>query len=191
MARSAVRLLLAWLLLAAGPAAAELEPFFGRYVGDGELHDTVTGEVEERDLLTSIGAFGDGGFAIRWSSVVRVDGRRDVPGVRHVLRTLAFEPAEDGDYFRRAPDYDPFRQRERLEPMAGDALAWATIAGDTLDIYVFAVTAEGAGELQRHRRELTKHGLALDYLGLLDGVIVSEGSGRMVRVGLPVNLGER
>ena len=187
-ARPAAWFLLAWLVLAPAPAAAQLEPFFGRYVGDGRLHDLVTGEVEERDLLTSIAPFGHGGFEIRWSSVVRVDGKRDVPGVRHVLRTLAFEPAEDGDYFLRAPDYDPFRLRERLEPMAGDALAWATVDGDVLDIYVFAVTGDGAGELQRHRRVLTETGLRLAYTGLVDGVVVSTGSGRMVRVGEPVVL---
>ncbi len=184
--RAAALLVLAWICLVPAPAAAQVETFFGRYVGDGRLHDLVTGAVEERDLLTSIAPFGHGGFEIRWSSVVRVDGRRDVPGVRHLLRTLAFEPAEDGDYFVRAPDYDPFRLRERLEPMAGDALAWATVDGDTLDIYVFAVTGEGAGELQRHRRVLTETGLRLAYTSLVDGVVVSTGSGRMVRVGDPV-----
>lgn len=169
-------------------AASELDRFFGRYVGDGRLHDLETGEVEERDVLTSIEPFGDGGFAVRWSSVVRVDGRRDVPGVRHLVRALAFEPARDGDYFLRAPDYDPFRLRERLEPMAGDALAWASVDGERLDIYVFAVTGEGVGELQRHRRVLTESGLRLAYTGLVDGVVVTTGSGRMVRVGEPVPL---
>ena len=175
-------------LTAAGPAAAQLDAFFGSYVGDGELNDLVSGEVEERDILTSIAPFGHGGFEVRWSSVVRVGGQRDVPGVRHVLRALAFEPAEDGDYYLRAPDYDPFRVRREVEPMAGDALAWATVDGDTLDIYVFAVTGEGAGELQQHRRVLTETGMRLAYTGLVDGVIVTQGSGRMVRVGDPVAL---
>ena len=179
------------LIAAADPASAQLDRFFGRYVGDGRLHDLVTGEVEERDLLTSIEPFGEGGFAVRWSSVVRIDGARDVPGVRHLVRALAFEPAGDGDYYLRAPDYDPFRLRERLEPMAGDALAWATVEGDTLDIYVFAVTGAGAGELQRHRRVRTATGMNLAYTGLVDGVVVTNGSGRMVRVGDPVRLDGR
>jgi len=176
------------LLAGAGAVATELDEFFGRYVGDGRLHDLETGEVEERDVLTSIEPYGEGGFAVRWSSVVRVTGRRDVPGVRHVVRALAFEPAGDGDYYPRAPDYDPFRRRERLEPMAGHALAWATVDGEGLDIYVFAVTVDGVAELQRHRRVLTESGLRLVYTGLVDGVVVSTGSGRMVRVGKPVPL---
>jgi hypothetical protein len=157
--------------------------FFGSYVGAGVLRDLVTGEVERRDLVTSIGPYGDGGFAVRWSSVVLVDGRRDVQGVEHLVRALAFEPVEDGDYYLRAPEYDPFRLRDRLEPMAGDALAWARIEGDLLDIYVFAVTGEGAGELQRHRRVLTDIGLDLAYTSFVDGIVVSDGSGSMVRVG--------
>ena len=188
--RRAATLLLAGLVLLAriDPAAAGLDDFFGRYVGDGRLHDLQTGEVEERDVLTSIEPFGEGGFAVRWSSVVRFDGARDVPGVRHLVRALAFEPAGDGDYYLRAPDYDPFRLRERLEPMAGDALAWATVDGDRLDIYVFAVSGDGAGELQRHRRVLTASGLRLAYTGLVDGIVVTTGAGRMVRVGEPVPL---
>ena len=179
------------LIAAASPAAAQLDRFFGRYVGDGVLHDLRSGDAEQRDVLTSIAPFGDGGFAIRWSSVVRVDGRRDVPGVRHLVRAIAFEPAADGDYFRRAPDYDPFRVRERLEPMAGDALAWAAVDGDTLDIFIFAVTGDGVGEMQQHRRVLTEAGLRLAYTGLVDGVVVSTGAGRMVRVGDPVALDRR
>jgi hypothetical protein len=108
--------------------------------------------------------------------------------VRHLVRALAFEPAEDGGYYLRAPEYDPFRLRERLEPMAGDALAWATVEGGMLDIYVFAVTGRGVGELQRHRRVLTETGLTLAYTGVVDGVVVSNGSGRMVRVGDPAAL---
>lgn len=176
-------------LVLASPAGASLDDFFGRYVGDGRLHDLRAGEIQHRDVVTSIEAFGEGGFAVRWSSVVRVEGRRDVPGVRHLVRALAFEPARDGDFFLRAPDYDPFRLRDELEPMTGDALAWAKVEGDTLDIYVFAVTGAGAGELQRHRRVLTEIGLTLEYTGLVDGVVVTTGSGRMVRVGAPVALG--
>lgn len=179
----AVRLALAVLLAVPTSARAEPVEFFGSYVGAGVLRDLVTGEVERRDLVTSIGPYGDGGFAVRWSSVVLVDGRRDVQGVEHLVRALAFEPVEDGDYYLRAPEYDPFRLRDRLEPMAGDALAWARIEGDLLDIYVFAVTGEGAGELQRHRRVLTDIGLDLAYTSFVDGIVVSDGSGSMVRVG--------
>lgn len=186
--RAAVLIVVA-LVAGPAPALAQLDSFFGRYVGDGRLHDLGTGEVEERDLLTSIQPYGEGGFAVRWSTVVRIDGERDVPGVRHLVRALAFEPAGDGDYYLRAPDYDPFRVRERLEPMAGDALAWATVAGGTLDIYVFAVTGAGAAELQRHRRVRTESGMNLAYTGLIDGMVVTNGSGRMVRVGDPVRLG--
>ncbi len=186
--RAAGLLVVLALAVVAAPASAGLDAFFGRYVGDGQLHDLRAGAIEQRDVLTSIAPFGEGGFAVRWSSVVRVGGRRDVQGVRHLVRTLAFEPARDGDYFLRAPDYDPFRLREQLEPMSGDALAWATVDGDILDIYVFAVTGTGAGELQRHRRVLTEIGLTLEYTGLVDGVVVTTGAGRMVRVGEPLTL---
>jgi len=169
-------------------AAAELEEFFGQYVGRATLHEHGEGAVEERDVITSIDAFGDGGFEVRWSSVVLADGRRDRPGVRYLLRTLAFEPVADGAYYLRVQDYDPFKVRDELEPMAGDALAWAALADDTLDIYVFALTGDGAGELQHHRRELTEAGMRLAYTGLVDGFVETTGEGTLVRVGEPVDL---
>ena len=168
-------------LLAAAPSRA-FEAFLGDYVGAAELTDVESGAVEARDVTTTIERFGEGGFKIRWTSVILVDGRRDVRGVRRVVRELAFEPAGDGGYFLQAPDYDPFRLREPLEPMAGDALAWATVAGERMDVFVFALRQSGASELQHHRRTLTALGLELAYRGLVDVEIVTRGAGRMVRV---------
>ncbi len=178
VARLAVAVVCA--LAANGPALA-LERFLGTFVGDAELVDLVRGTVQERDVVTVVQRHGERGFRIDWQSVIRIDGRRDVPGVRLVLRTAAFEPS-GGGYFLQSPDYDPFRVRETLEPMAGDPMAWATIDGDELDLYVFALTDEGLAELQHHRRRLTPDGMELIYQGVVDGRIVARAVGRMVKV---------
>ncbi len=170
----------AMLLAIASPGWA-FEAFLGRFVGSATLVDA-SGAVQERDVTTRIERYGEGGFSVEWTSVIRVDGLRDVPGVRQVVRSLAFEPAGEGAYFLAAPDYDPFTVRDPLEPMAGDALAWAAVDDDVLDIFIFVIGEDGLTELQHHRRELTDAGLDLHYLGLVDAEITTEGRGRMVRV---------
>ncbi len=169
-----------WLAIAT-PALA-IERFFGTYVGDAELVDLATGTVQERDVITVIQNHGERGFRIDWQSVVRVDGRRDVPGVRLFVRTAAFDRARGATYFLQSPDYDPFRIRETLEPMAGDALAWAAVEGDDLHLYIFALTDQGVAELQHHRRRLTDDGMELVYQGIVDGRLTSHAAGHMVKV---------
>lgn len=172
---------LALVLLPIAPAFA-FETFLGTYVGGAELVDTASGQVEQRDVETVIEPFGDGGFRVTWRSVVRKDGRRDVPGVRLVVRSLTLEPVSGSPYFVNSPDYDPFSLRETLEPMAGDALAWATVEAGELHLFVFAIGEEGQAELQHHRRRLTPDGMALDYLGIVDGKVLTRGTGHMVKV---------
>lgn len=177
--RAAALALLA--LLAAAPASA-FEAFLGTYVGAAQLVNAKTGAVQERDVTTTIEAYGQGGFSVTWTTVIRVDGRRDVPGVRLVRRRLAFEAVDGGAYYLQAPDYDPFELREPLEPMAGDALAWATVDGNVLDIWVAALTEAREGELQLHRRVVDDEGLSLHYNAFVAGRVGNIGSGRMVRV---------
>ncbi|TVQ29141.1 MAG: hypothetical protein EA356_17370 [Geminicoccaceae bacterium] len=179
----------AWLVVAAilglvalGTPARAVEHMFGTFVGAAELVDLATGTVQERDVITVIERHGERGFRLDWQTVVREGGRRDVPGVRLVVRSATFEPVRGAGYFMQTPDYDPFRVRERLEPMAGDALAWALVEGDTLDVYVFAITEAGLAELQHHRRILTDEGMQLTYQGIVDGAVVARATGRMVRV---------
>ncbi len=168
-------------LLVSGPALA-FEAFLGRYVGSAELADLKDDAVEERDVGTDIEPYGEGGFKVTWESVIRVDGRRDVPGVRRVVRSFGFEPVDAGAYFVQAPDYDPFKLREDVEPMAGDALAWASVDGDVLDIWVAALQEDGEAELQHHRRTLTGSGLELTFAAYAAGEVLSRGTGRMDKV---------
>lgn len=168
-------------LLLATPSAA-FEPFLGKYVGAAEIEHAKTGEFEDRDVSTIIEPYGEGGFSVTWASVIRIDGRRDMPGVRLVERRMAFEPVEGGAYYLHVPDYDPFKVREALEPMEGDALAWASVQGDTLDIWVTALNNAGEAELQLHRRVRNEVGLTLDFEAFVGGVVRARGVGRMVRV---------
>jgi hypothetical protein len=169
------------LLVAARPAPA-VEAFFGTFVGAAELVDVVTGEVQQRDVVTVIQRHGEAGFRIDWQTVVRASGRRDVPGVRLLLRGAAFEPVRGGDYYVQSADYDPFTVREDLEPMAGDALSWATVDGPELHLYVFAIGEAGVAELQHHRRRLTDDGMTLVYQGIVDGRVTNRATGQLVRV---------
>ncbi|MEO1092517.1 MAG: hypothetical protein AAFX81_17995 [Pseudomonadota bacterium] len=172
------------LLLALVPVLAKadpLDPFLGRWVGAAELADHRTGTLQERDVDTIVKRESDG-FRLEWSSVIRSDGRRDVPGVRYVEREVLLTRAADRPYFMQTPEYDPFRKRQSLTPMAGDALGWATVTDGTLDLFVFGITQDGAAELQHHRRVLTDDGMDLFYTGFVAGEQVADGSGRLVRV---------
>ncbi|MFW5835174.1 MAG: hypothetical protein ACOCYE_13865 [Pseudomonadota bacterium] len=169
-------------LLGASLPARAIDAFFGTFVGAAELIDVVTGEKQQRDVVTVIQRHGEAGFRIDWQTVVRTGGRRDVPGVRFLVRSAAFEPVRGGGYYVQAADYDPFTVRETLEPMAGDALAWATVDGPDLHLYVFAISEAGGAELQHHRRRLTDDGMTLVYQGIIDGRVTTRATGQLVRV---------
>ena len=185
LARIPLRALFALGLLAlAGvadkAAAADLDKFFGTYVGNAqELSDT---EPMARDMDIVIEPYHDEGFQIHWITVTKVDGRRDVPGVERTLQSAFFEPAEDRSLFVEIEADNPFREREAKAPMSGHAVRWASVDGDTLHVYSFAVLEDGRYELQIYERSLTDVGLDIIFRRFDDGELVRQVKGSTVRV---------
>jgi hypothetical protein len=161
--------------------AATLKDFFGAYVGHAQVEDVATGTTSSRDMDIVIEPFDDDGFRIYWITVIKVDGRRDVPGVRRLVQSAAFEPDDDGSFYVEVAEANPFREREEMEPMSGHAVRWANINDDTLHVYSFVVLEDGRYELQVYDRILTDIGLNIVFRRFDDGKLVRQIDGRTVR----------
>ncbi len=169
-------------LSSVSPASAvQLADYFGDYVGVAEVRDAADRVIEQRHMDIEITAFRRGGFAIRWVNVSLVDGRRDLPGVQRRVAEVAFEPRARSDLFVEARAANPFRQREEIEPMAGDPLRWAKLDEDGLHVFSFVVLPNGRYELQVYTRRLTDVGLDLYFERVVDGDTLRRVEGRTVR----------
>jgi hypothetical protein len=161
---------LAWLLASAElqAAAPDLEPFFGAYVGVAEVEDPKSGDVRQRDMDIVIEPYREDGFMIHWVNVTLVNGRRDLPGVERRIQTALFEKADDRDMYVEVGENSPFREREETLPMRGDPVRWASIDGNTMHVYAFVVTEDGAYELQIYDRVLTDKGIDIKFQRIVD-----------------------
>ncbi len=162
--------------------AAELSDFFGTYVGNAEV-EPIRGDVaSSRDMDIVIEPFHDDGFQIHWITVTKVGGRRDVPGVERDVQGAHFEPADDRRFYVEVEADNPFREREEMTPMSGQAVRWAGLDGDALHVYSFAVLEDGRYELQIYDRVLTDIGLDIVFRRFDDGELVRQIKGSTVRV---------
>jgi hypothetical protein len=171
-------------LLAAGDAdaaPAELERFFGAYVGVATVEDLKTGEVRQRDMDIVIEPYRDDGFAIRWINVTLVDGRRDVPGVERRVQNVLFEKAEGRDMYVEVTANNPFREREETRPLHGDPVRWASLDDDTLHVYAFVVAEDGTYELQIYDRVLTEKGIDIVFQRIVDDEVLRRITGTTAR----------
>jgi hypothetical protein len=184
ISRGPAALLLA-LALAFAPrcvaAAAELEPFFGSYVGIAEVANLATGQVQQRDMDIVIEPYKNGGFKIQWVNVSLVDGKRVMPGVERRVQTVLFEPAEERAFFVEVTADNPFREREETLPMRGDPVRWASLDDQGLHVYSFVVLEDGRYELQVYDRTLTDIGLDIRFQRIVDGKVVRQITGTTAR----------
>lgn len=177
-------LLVAVLLVGWDPAWAEtaaLERYFGAYVGRAVEQDGDGRVREERDIDIVISPYKRGGFQIEWVNVTLVDGRRDVPGVRRRPAESLFVPATNADFYVAAPEFNPFRVREDVTALAGDAVRWAALDARGLHVYAFVILEDGSYEMATYTRRLTETGLALEFERVLDGKVVRRMVGHAVR----------
>jgi len=126
--------------------------------------------------------FHDDGFQIHWITVIKVDGRRDVPGVRRTVQSAHFEPEEGQSFYVEVAADNPFREREEMEPMSGHAVRWASLDDDILHVHSFVVLDDGRYELQIYDRILTDIGLDIVFRRFDDGELVRQIKGKTVRV---------
>lgn len=178
MRRTAMAVLL--LLAGAGSAAAaEIQDFFGTYIGLAE-YERADGSPETREMDITIAPEKEG-FRIEWISTQLVDGRRDLPGVVRRPQSAMFTPGDLDGVFVQEEAYNPFKRRAAADPMAGQPLRWASIAGDSLRVNTFVIQPEGRYEVQFYDRTLTDTGLAIQFERIVDGEVVRRITGHAVR----------
>jgi hypothetical protein len=173
------------LLLAATSAQADemVAKFYGTYVGSGRAEISESGETEERDLDVTIESYKDGGFTLKWITVVRgANGARTGEDVRRREVAENFVPAEDKpNVFVLAPEGGLFQKSELPNPLLGKAALWAAIHGDDMTVYSLAIRETGGPELQIYRRSLTEKGMDITFMRLQDEDVKVRMSGTLVR----------
>lgn len=162
-------------------ADAVLKDFLGVFVGVAEVFDGAGHKLSERDVDMIITSSGSRGFEIAMTSVQLVEGRRDVPGVRHRRYSALFQPSDNGKFYLAKSPYDPFEESKSTELFAGKPLEWAQITGSSLVVYTYAVLEDGRYELQVFERALDGDSMRTLYERHLDGELQRRTAGTMVR----------
>jgi hypothetical protein len=131
--------------------SAPIKDFYGQFKGQGiaKNRDSLDFYRSLRDLDTIIEPAGEGGFTVRWTTVIR-DG--DVG--RKIDNTMTFAPSGKPNVFKAV---------DASDPIVTGYYAWARIDGRTLTINVLEVGDEGAGRWQVYERRLTGDGMELTF----------------------------
>jgi hypothetical protein len=159
---------------------ADLFDFMGIYIGEANAVDIATGQVEQRDIMVEIRPYSHNGFVISSEVIMRVDGRRSVPGVKRRFNQLLFEYASDQGYYVEVQQADPFRESEGTNVVGGDPVRWAKIKGSRLIVYSFTLRNDGRFELEEYTRALTDQGLDIAFERVVDGEVTRRVTGRTV-----------
>jgi hypothetical protein len=175
-----IGLLLAVILCGSGPAWAQtpsLQPFFGSYEGTA-LFDA--SESENRELTVIIRPFGEGGFSVRWRTIIF---KPDEEPPRGRTQVIYFAPSEVfPDVFAATPPEDAAGLASDV-PLEGRPFAWARIAGKTLTVNVLSISETGAYVVQTYDRTLTGGGLALRFSRIRNGEVEQTILGELDRTG--------
>jgi hypothetical protein len=164
-------------------AAEEPEKFFGSYVGSGTAQRVVENVTEQRDLDVTVEEFKNGGFTIKWITVVRgASGERAGDDVKRREVEENFIPLEDKqDVYILAPKGGLFQKAELPNPLRGEPMRWATIEDGAMTVYSMAITDTGGSELQVYRRTLTDKGMDVSFLRMRDEAVELQMEGTLVR----------
>ena len=131
--------------------AAPIKDFYGQFKGQGiaKNRDSLEFYRSLRDLDTIIEAAGEGGFTVKWTTVIR-----DTDGGRKIDNAMTFAPSGKPNLFKAVDSSDP---------LVKGFYAWARIEGRTLTINVLEVGDEGGGRWQVYERRLTGDGMELTF----------------------------
>ena len=164
-------------------AAGEQDKFYGSYVGNGTAERVGENITEQRDLDVTVEAYKNGGFTIKWITVVRgTDGARVSDDVKRREVEENFIPLEDKeDVFILAPKGGLFQKAELPNPLRGEPMRWATIENGAMTIYSMAISDNGGSELQVYRRTLTEKGMNISFLRMQDEIVELRMEGTLVR----------
>jgi len=156
------------LLMTATPSTAQvaqsetLKKFFGEYHGTGVTSRKRRGRpsLDRRDLDISIKPYGDGGFTLTWTTVIKPEYAQER---RERTQTVNFIPTTRTEVWRA---------EQVTTLLSGRAVIWARIGGGSLYVYVAALTEAGGIATSVYKRSLTKTGMLLEYNRTEDGVRV-------------------
>ena len=145
---------------AAGADEAKIADFYGEWRGTDARGQ---GGVEPDDLSVTIRPDGTG-FRMDWTALkIGPDG---VSG-RHEVRASFAPTGKPGVFAYRE---EPGSMLQRLfaspttsNPLEGETLLWARLAGPTLTVYSLALEDDGGFRLDRHERTLQEG--AMSYVG--------------------------
>jgi hypothetical protein len=151
----------------------DIKAFFGGFSGSGvaETEDSAYLGVTQRDLDVRINAAGDGGFAISWTTVLRVGGDQK-PDIRRRTISMTFRPG---------PRPGLFTATDNGDPLQGGMLSWARLSRSTLTIHQFSVRESGQHDVQTYARTLTGTGMDLVYTRVVDGERQRRVRGKLVK----------
>ena len=68
-------------------------------------------------------------------------------------------------------------------PLEGETLLWARLAGSTLTVYSLAIDAQGGFDLDRYARTLTDEGMAVRYTRRIENDVILTVEGRLEPAG--------
>lgn len=130
---------------------SKITEFFGQFKGQGIAKDRDNRVFDRslRDLDTTVESAGEGGFTVKWTTVIR-----DGEGGKKIDNTMTFAPSGKLNVFKAVDAGDPIVKGH---------YAWARIDGRTLTINVLEVGEEGAGRWQVYERRLTGDGMELTF----------------------------
>lgn len=173
----------ATLVAATDPAHADtVDPFIGTYVGTAQVFGDDGAVTETRDMDITIVKESGGGFRITWINVTRIDGRRDVVGVRRRVDEVVLQPGDRDGVFLEKTRRSLFERRQKTDVISGDPLRWGRIDGNRLGLFSLLVTEGGGYALQSYERILTEDGMDIEFSRIEDGTLIRRITGRTVRV---------
>ncbi len=154
------------LIFATLPAiglAADIDRFTGHYSGSADF--TYEGQIEHRDMSTTITSMDDG-FSVSWTSVThKKDGRK-----KEKTYSVVFAPSDRDNIYGSAMKTNVFGKAIPLNPLEGEPYVWARFEGDTFTIFSLFINELGEYEIQEYHRTLTTGGLDLLFRRINQGV---------------------
>jgi len=171
-------MVLAGVMVATVPAMAKdlsIKAFHGLWKGSAVSESEISSQfrVTARDLDVEIRPFAEGGFSLRWATVLRQEGNPSAPSETLKQAVVEFipEPERPGVW----------RDSKLVDPLSGDAYHWARVEGQSLIVYSLGVSSTGKADLQIYRRTLSALGMKLEFSRSVDGAEVRNARGRLVK----------
>ena len=153
------------LLSNAALADEDYEPFIGEFAG--KFVSEEGGVEKSRDMSVEISETKDG-FNVSWKTTTFKKGEPKTKSY-----SIDFIESERAHIYKAAQKKNVFGGREPLDPLKGDAYAWARVDGPKLTIYALVITENGGYEMQTYDRILLGDGnLHLKFSRVRDGEVL-------------------